>query len=254
MSPSPCAPDAAADRVVLITGAARRIGAQIARRLHGDGWRVLVHYGRSAEAAAALVAELQATRPDSAAALSADLAQLERLPALAAQAWARFGRLDALVNNASTFYRTPLATLSPEQFDDLVATNLRAPLFLAQACAPRLADGGAIVNILDVYARRPHAGFSAYFAAKAGLWAVTEALALELAPRLRVNAIAPGHIVWAPDCVIAPAQKLRELDKIPLQRLGGEDAIARAVRFLLSADAGYMTGAVLPVDGGLRLS
>lgn len=237
-------------RTVLVTGAARRIGAAIARSLHADGANVLLHCRASRTQADALATELNAHRTDSARVLVADLLDLDALPRLAEQAQAAWGRLDALVNNASSWLATPLTTLTPAQFDELIGSNLRAPLFLAQACAPRLVDGGSIVNLLDVHARRPVAGFSAYLAAKSGLWTLTEALALELAPRLRVNGVAPG-LMSSQQPEFSAEQMSRELQRIPLQRVGREADIAQAVRYLLSPDAGYLTGAVLPVDGGL---
>ncbi len=243
----------ATPRVILVTGAARRIGAAIARALHAQGDRVLLHYRGSRTDADALAGELNAERADSARVLCADLLDVAVLPALARDAHAAWGRLDALVNNASSYFATPLAELTPAQFDDLLGTNLRAPLFLSQACSPLLADGGSIVNLLDTQARRPFAGFSAYLAAKSALWTLTEALALELAPRLRVNGVAPGHMVWADQPQFSAEREAQEVARIPLKRLGGADEIARAVRFLLSPDSGYMTGAVMPVDGGLRL-
>lgn len=241
-------------RVVLVTGAARRIGAAIARLLHAEGARVALHYRSSAAEAEPLARELNAVRADSAALFAADLQDLAAIDRLAQVAHARWGRLDAVVNNASSYYATPLATLTGEQFDELVGSNLKAPLFLARACAPLLVDGGSIVNIVDVHARRPMSGFSAYLSAKAGLWTLTEALALELAPRLRVNGVAPGHMMWATDPQFTPERAEAELRRVPLGRLGGADEIAKAVRFLLSAEAGYVNGAILPVDGGLRLA
>ena len=241
-------------RVVLITGAGRRIGAAIARALHAEGIRVLLHCRASLDEAQALAHELESLRPDSSRVLRADLLDLDALRGLAHEAHGTWGRLDALINNASTYYATPLATLSAQQFDDLIGSNLRAPLFLSQACAPLLAEGGSIINILDVHARRPMAGFSAYLAAKSALWTLTEALALELAPRLRVNGVAPGHMIWAVDSQLDTAAQARELERVPLRRLGGGDEIANAVRFLLAPASSYLNGAIIPVDGGLRLS
>lgn len=237
-------------RVALITGAARRIGAAIARELHGSGMNVAIHYRGSAAEARALAAELNRARPDSAECFRADLLDVAAIEKLAREAHARWGRLDALVNNASTYERTPLAQLRERDFEVLVGSNLKAPLFLAQACAKRMRDG-AIVNIVDTKPAR--AGFSAYGSAKAGLIALTEILALELAPRVRVNAVAPGHILWAESTKLTAAQRKNELAQVPLARLGTPTEIARAVRFLISEDASYLTGAIVPVDGGLRL-
>jgi pteridine reductase len=238
--------------VVLVTGAARRVGAATVRELHAAGWNVVIHAHRSFEEAAALATTLNRLRPDSAQALQADLldpAALERLAQAARDCW---GRMDALVNNASTWYPTPIGQLTAEAFEDLVGSNLRAPLLLTQACAARM-EQGVVVNILDVHAHRPQRGYSAYTAAKAGLWAVTEALALELAPRIRVNGVAPGHMIWPEAGGPNALQPQAELARVPMARLGGGEEIARAVKFLLSPEAAYVTGAVLPVDGGLRL-
>lgn len=241
-------------KVALITGAARRIGASIAEELHAAGWRVLIHYRGSADAARALEARLEAARPQSAHALQADLADALALEQLAQQAHAQWGRLDALINNASVYYPTPFGQISATQFDDLAASNLRAPLLLTQACAPLMTDGAAVVNIVDALARQPARGFAPYHAAKSGLWTLTEAMALELAPRIRVNGVAPGHMLWPEYAELSEEQQRRELSRVPLGRLGGAQEIARCVRFLLSDDASYITGAVLPVDGGVRLT
>jgi pteridine reductase len=247
----------ASDRVALVTGAGRRIGAAIARELHGAGMNVALHYRRSLTEVQAVSDELNARRPDSAMALAADLLDVTALGALAQQAHARWGRLDVLVNNASSYYPTPLDTLSAAQFEDLVGSNLRAPLFLTQACA-RLMGEGVVINLIDALASRPSPGFSAYAAGKAGLITLTESLARELAPRIRVNAVAPGHILWPESAtgntVLSVAQQQKELSRVPLQRLGTPEDIARMVRFLASADASYLTGVIVPVDGGLRLS
>ena len=241
-------------KVALITGAARRIGASITKELRGAGWRVLIHCRGSVDAAHALATEREATRPQSTHVLQADLADARALQQLARQAHVQWGRLDALINNASVYYPTPFGQINAVQFDDLVASNLRAPLLLTQACAPLMNDGAAVVNIVDALARQPARDFAPYHAAKAGLWTLTEAMALELAPRIRVNGVAPGHMLWPEYAELDDEQQRRELSRVPLGRLGGAQEIARGVRFLLSDDASYMTGAVLPVDGGVRLT
>jgi pteridine reductase len=241
------------ERVVLVTGGARRIGAAIVRELHASGWRVLIHVNRSRDEALALAATLDALRAGSVHVLAADLARAVELDHLADAAHAHWGRIDALVNNASSYYATPVGSISAAAVDELVATNLKAPLLLSQACAARMAQG-AIVNIVDVHAQRPQARYAAYCAAKAGLWALTQSLALELAPRIRVNAIAPGYMIWAEAEPLAAQEQEHLLARVPLRRLGGGEEVARVTRFLLSADAAYLTGAMLPVDGGLHLN
>ena len=235
--------------VALVTGGARRIGAAICRELHRAGFKVLIHYRASGAEARALAAELNRERHDSAHTLRANLQTTSGLARLAEQAHGKWVRLDALVNNASSYYRTPLPELSEEAFDDLVGSNLKAPLFLVQACARHM-KRGAVVNIADAMVARPGRNFSAYCAAKAGLVSITQSLARELAPAIRVNAVAPGHVLWSPDNAMSEAQRNAEIQRVPLQRLGQPEEIAKAVRFLLSPDAAYITGAVLPVDGG----
>lgn len=237
--------------VVLVTGAARRVGAAIVRRLHGAGARVVLHYRASAAEAQQLAAELNALRPDSAACLPADLAAAGAPAALVAAAVARFGRLDALVNNASSFFATPVGAITEAAWDDLVGSNLKGPLFLAQAAAPHLtAAGGAIVNIVDVHAERPLKGYPLYCAAKAGLLGLTRALAVELAPRVRVNAVAPGAIAWPEGGDDFPdAEREAIVAHTLLGRTGEPADIARTVEFLLF-DAPYITGQVINVDGG----
>jgi pteridine reductase len=239
--------------VVLVTGAARRVGAAIARVLHASGWSVVIHYRASGGEARALEKELNKARPDSAASMRANLLDLRALEKLATEAHARWGRLDALVNNASSYYRTPLAELTEEQYEDLTGSNLKAPLFLTRACA-KLIKQGAIVNIADIHAARPMKHYAVYCAAKAALASVTESLARELAPRIRVNAVAPGHVLWAEQSTMTPAQREAEVARVPLGRLARPEEIGAACAFLLSDAAGYVTGATLPVDGGLRLS
>jgi len=239
--------------VVLVTGAARRVGAAIARALHASGWNVAIHYRASGGEARALEKELNRGRADSAASLRANLLDLRAVDKLAGEAHARWGRLDALVNNASSYYKTPLAELTEEQYEDLTGSNLKAPLFLTRACA-KLMKQGAVVNIADIHAALPMKHYAVYCAAKAGVVSLTESLARELAPRIRVNAVAPGHVLWAEQSAMTAAQREAEVARVPLQRLARPEEIGLAVAFLLSPAAGYITGATLPVDGGLRLA
>ena len=254
-------------KTALITGAAKRVGRAIARELHAAGACVAVHYRTAAEAAEALVRELNAARPGSACAMAADLRAAEAPERLVEAVIARFGRLDALVNNASTFFATPLGGIDTAAWDELTGSNLKAPLFLTQAAAPYLrAARGAVVNITDVHAERPLAGYPLYCAAKAGLLGLTRALAVELAPAVRVNAVAPGPILWpegeethraSPPSAPAPAPaggfdaeaRARIVAHTLLKRTGEAGDIARTVRFLL-AEAPYITGQVINVDGG----
>ena len=238
--------------VALITGAARRLGAAIARRLHAAGYDVSLHYRHSADDMAALVAELNAARANSAVAWSAELAEYDRLPELVANTVGHFGRLDALVNNASAFSPTPLGTITPADWDGQFLINARAPLILAQTAAPHLRlTRGAIVNLIDIYAERPLRDHVVYCMSKAALVAGTRALALELAPEVRVNAIAPGAILW-PEGDKDEASKNALLARTPLGRIGTPEEIADAVRWLLEG-AGYTTGQVVRVDGGRML-
>lgn len=241
-------------KAALITGSARRIGAAIATALHGAGIDVIVHYHRSAAAAAALVAELNGHRADSACALQANLLDLERIDGLAAEALACFGRLDALINNASTFYPTPVGNIDASAWDDLVGTNLKAPIFLSQALAPALkASRGAVVNIADIHAELPMRQHLVYNVAKAGLVAATRSLARELGPEVRVNAVGPGANLWPEDIRAADvAARQRVAEHCPLQRGGTPADIAAAVKFLV-LDAAYVTGHVMVVDGGRSL-
>lgn len=245
--------DSSTAPVALVTGAARRIGARIARRLHADGANIIVHYRASADEAIALADALNAERAGSAIAMAADLADVPALEALAEAAAAHWGRLDVLVNNASSFYPTPIGQLTEAAFDDLMASNLKGPLFLSQAAAPHLArTRGSIVNLIDIHAERPNPRHSAYGAAKAGLAMVTRALAVELAPNVRVNGVAPGAIL-PPEGPAAGAGADDWAHGIPAGRPGDPDDIARAVAFLVGEQADYVTGQILAVDGGKSL-
>lgn len=248
-------PEAAAPsvKVALVTGAARRIGAAIARRLHADGYDLALHYRASVAEMDALLAELNAARPGSAIGLQANLSEFDRLPELIANTVGHFGRLDALVNNASSFYPTPLGTATPAQWDELFASNARAPFFLAQAAAPHLrAARGGIVNLGDIHGETPLANHTIYSTAKAALLMLSKSLARELAPEVRVNAIAPGAILWPEQGGDAAAQAAM-LARTPLARLGSPEEIAAAVAWLLG-DASYVTGETLHVDGGRHLA
>ena len=239
-------------RCVLVTGAARRLGAAIARCLHAAGANTVVHHHRSAAEAAGLVAELNALRPGSAAAARCDLKDLGSYPQLIESATSRFGRLDVLVNNASTFYPTPIGTITPAQWEDLVGTNLRAPLFLSQAAAAALrASQGLIINMQDIHGERPLRDHPVYSAAKAGLGMLTRSLARELAPEVRVNAIAPGPVLW-PEAGLSEQQRTEIIGKTALKRMGTPGDVARAALYL-ATDAPYVTGQVIVVDGGRSL-
>ena len=239
------------DKVVLVTGGAKRVGAAICRRLHAAGARLMLHYRSSAGEARLLQAELNGARPDSVSLIQADLLDLAKLPSLVDQTVLRFGRLDALVNNASSFYSTVMGEIEPEQWDDLMGTNVRAPLFLAQAAAVPLRKAqGAIVNISDIHAERPLRHYVVYSTAKAVLAGLTRALARELAPDVRVNAVAPGPILWPEgNDTFDEVSRQRIISHTPLRREGTPDDIARTVHFLL-ADAPYVTGETINVDGG----
>jgi pteridine reductase len=239
------------DSAVLVTGAARRIGAAIARALHGAGARVALHCHRSRVEAERLAAELNALRAGSCAVIQGDLLDLASLPRIVDEAAGAFGRLDALVNNASSFYATPFGSIAASQWDDLMGSNLRAPLFLAQAAAPRLrAAKGAIVNVVDIHAERPLKDFVVYSIAKAGLAGLTRSLALELGPEVRVNGVSPGAILW-PDgeAHFNASEKGRITAQTPLGRIGSPEDVAGAVKYLLF-DAPFVTGQILAVDGG----
>ena len=239
---------------MLITGGARRVGAAICRRLHGAGASLMLHYRNSAGEARLLQAELNHVRAQSVALIQADLLDVAKLPSLVEQTVQTFGRLDALVNNASSFFQTPVGEITPAAFGDLVGTNLQAPLFLSQAAAPALRrTQGSIVNITDLHAERPLKSYVVYSTAKAGLMGLTRSLARELAPDVRVNAIAPGPILWPDDEAFDELSRQRIISHTPLRREGTPDDIARAIHFLI-ADAPYVTGETINVDGGRHIA
>jgi pteridine reductase len=236
-------------KVALVTGGARRVGAAIARHLHAAGANVLLHYRDSEADAAKLESELNAARARSASKVKAELLAPVAPRALVSAALESFGRLDILVNNASSFFPVAIGAMEPTHWEELIGSNLRAPLFIAQQAAPELAKHeGSIVNIVDIHAERPLKGYALYSIAKAGLAAMTRALALELAPAVRVNGVAPGAIAWPEDGQFPDAERARILASTPLGRTGSPDDVARAVHFL--ACAPYVTGQILAVDGG----
>ncbi len=241
------------NQVVLITGAARRVGAVIARTLHARGMNIVLHYRASRGEAEALRDQLNAIRPGSAIAHACDLHHTTALEALIEASLQGWGRLDALVNNASTFYPTPVGEITETQWDDLVGTNLKAPLFLSQAAAPHLKKtAGCIINITDIHAGRPLKNHTVYSIAKAGLVMLTKSLARELGPEVRVNAVAPGAILW-PERELDEIVKQRIVSGTALKRQGEPGDVALAVLFLIR-DGNYISGEVITVDGGRGLS
>jgi len=241
------------NKTVLITGAAARIGAQIAHSLHDAGMNIVIHYRHSADKAEALSRLLNEKRDNSATILQADLLQTNTLEALVNKAAAIWNRLDVLVNNASSFYPTEVGQITEAHWDDLMGSNLKAPIFLSQAATPHLRKTqGCIINIVDIHGFRPMKAHPVYCAAKAGLAMLTQSLAKELGPEIRVNGVAPGAIMW-------PASELDEgiqasiLERTALKRQGAPEDIAKTVKFLVM-DAGYITGQVIPVDGGRSLN
>ncbi len=240
-------------KTVLITGAAKRIGAEISRMLHADGMNIIIHYRSSKDEAQGLCNELNALRADSAIILQADLHQTPELTTLVQQASDYWGRLDVLVNNASTFYPTPVGEITEAHWDDLMGSNLKAPLFLSQAAMPHLRNSqGSIINIVDIHAFRPMKEHPVYCAAKAGLAMLTQSLARELGPDVRVNGVAPGAIIW-PSSEMDKLTQDAILDRTALKRQGEPRDIAATVRFLIR-DADYITGQVIPVCGGRSLN
>jgi len=237
------------DHAVLITGGARRVGAEIARTLHAAGADILLHYRSSSAAAAALIEEFNHARRDSATSVAADLLDPQAPARLVAAIDARFGRLDVLINNASTFYPTSVGEITAAAWDELIGINLRAPVFLAQAAAPALArQRGLILNVVDIHGLRPLKGYPVYSVAKAGLAMLTRSLARELGPDVRVNGIAPGPVLW-PERAMDAALKQEIVGKTALKRHGSPADVARTALFLVR-DAPYITGQIIAVDGG----
>jgi len=241
-------------KTALVTGAANRLGAQIARTLHQNGANLIIHYRASSAAAQTLVDELNRLRENSALALGADLNSTSELEGLAAKACGAFGELHILVNNASSFYATEFGEIEQQAWDDLIASNYKAPLFLAQACYPALRQSsGCIINMVDIYATRPLNRHSVYCSAKAANQMLVKSLALELAPEVRVNGIAPGAILWPEaDETSSVEQRQAIIDQVPLKRCGTPQAIADTALFLATND--YITGEIIRVDGGRLLT
>ena len=242
-----------AGKTVLITGAARRIGATIAETLHHEGMNIVLHYRSSATQAEQLSNKLNQRREHSVVTVQADLLDINALQSAIAQAQASWGRLDVLINNASSFYPTAVGEITLDDWDNLMGTNLKAPLFLSQAAAPHLqAQSGCIVNIVDIHAERPLKGYPVYCLAKAGLVMLTKSMARELAPKVRVNGIAPGAILW-PEIEAYEPNHQEIIDKTALKRQGHPQDIARTALFLIR-DAPYITGQIIAVEGGRILS
>jgi pteridine reductase len=243
------------NKVVLITGGAKRVGAAISRILHADGAKLMIHYRQSANEARALQAELNLKRPNSVAIIHGDLLNMAVLPTLVEETIHHFGRLDVLVNNASSYYATELGEIGDNEWQDLIGSNLKAPLFLSQAAAKELIrTKGCIVNITDMHVERPKKGYVVYSVAKAGLVTLTKSLAHEMAPDVRVNAVAPGPVMWPEDNPqFDEVYRKRVISQTLLKRIGEGDDVARAVRFLIK-DAPFMTGQVIAVDGGRSLN
>ncbi|WP_353570111.1 pteridine reductase [Candidatus Albibeggiatoa sp. nov. BB20] len=241
------------DKVALITGGVKRVGAAIARQLHAEGMKLALHYRHSEQEAHDIQAELNKQRPDSVILLQADLGQVAKLNSMVHQVIESFGQLDVLVNNASSFYPTPVGKIEERDWDELMGSNLKAPLFLSQAAAPYLIKSeGCIVNLADIHADRPLKKHAVYCCAKAGLVMLTKSLGRDLGPHVRVNAVAPGAILWPENDTMDEVTKQRIISQIALKRHGNREDIAKTVLFLIR-DAGYITGQVIPVDGGRSL-
>lgn len=243
------------EKIILITGGAKRVGATITRLLHAGGANVMIHYRSSANDATALQLELNRIRPGSAAIIQGDLMDLTILPRLVAETVSQFGGLDVLINNASSYYATEVGTISAEDWENLLGINLRAPLFLSQAAVPELKKRrGCIVNITDMHVEQPKRGYMVYSVAKAGLATLTRALAKDLAPEVRVNAVAPGPVLWPEDNPQFDEEyRQKVIAQTLLNRVGEPEDVARAVRFLID-DAPFVTGQIIGVDGGRSIN
>ncbi len=243
------------NKVVLITGGAKRVGAAICRELHANGAKLMIHYKSSLTEARALQAELNLQRANSVAIIQGDLLNIAVLPSLVAETIKHFGKLDVLINNASTYYPTEIGNINEENWHDLMGSNLKAPMFLAQAAAAELKKNhGCIINITDMHIERPKKGYVVYSVAKAGLVTLTKSLAHELSPEVRVNAVAPGPVQWPENNPqFDEVYRQRVISQTLLKQIGTPQDIAKAVKFLV-ADAPFITGHVLAVDGGRSLN
>jgi len=241
------------DKVALVTGAAHRIGAEIVRSLHDQGMNVVIHYRASRKGAQALQEELNAKRENSVLLIQADLLQTNKITSMVMEVVQTWGRLDVVINNASTFYSTPIGSVDETKWNDIIGSNLKAPFFLSQAAAPHLkASHGCIINIVDIHAERPLKNYPVYSMAKAGLRMLTMSMARELGPEVRVNGIAPGAILW-PEHEMDQVTKQRIISRTALKRQGDPADIARAALFLV-LEADYITGQIITVDGGRIIS
>jgi pteridine reductase len=243
------------NKVVLITGGAKRVGAAICRSLHAEGFSLMIHYKSSINEARSLQAELSLLRPNSVAIIQGDLLNISSLPNLISETISHFGRLDVLINNASTYYASEIGDIDESKWQDLMGSNLKAPLFLSQAAAPELRKNhGCIVNITDMHVERPKKGYIVYSVAKAGLVTLTKSLAHELGPDVRVNAVAPGPVQWPENNPqFDEVYRQRVINQTLLKRMGEAEDVAKAVKFLVT-DAPFITGHVLAVDGGRSLN
>jgi len=243
------------NKVILITGGAKRVGASICRLLHAEGASLMIHYRSSTSEARALQAELNLQRANSVTIIQGDLLNLATLPNLVQETVKNFGRLDVLINNASSYYPTEIGEINDEQWEDLTGSNLKAPLFLSQAAAPELRKHhGCIINITDMHVERPKKGYIVYSVAKAGLVTLTKSLAHELSPEVRVNAVAPGPVMWPEDNPqFDEVYRQRVISQTLLKRIGEPNDVAKAVKFLIQ-DAPFITGQIIAVDGGRSLN
>ena len=239
-------------KTIFITGAAKRIGKEIALCFSEMGWNIIIHYNSSKNDAQVLADEINGTNPDSAITVQGNLDVKEDVEKVINEVRDAFPTIDLLINNASTFYPTPIEDISEEHWDKLVGSNLKGPLFLIKGLKDKLKESkGSIINITDTNLSKGVANYSIYSAAKAGLESITKGLARELAPDIKVNAIAPGSMLEPPDVTWTEEQKSKVISSIPLNRMGSEKDISEAVKFL--AKSNYITGQIIKVDGGRSL-